>query len=76
MRPLAVVFYTSIMTTVICLFCAVMNSIIADCIGDISDLKKNPYCYYWVVLCLLFLGMAFICYVIDVIIKIKNHAKS
>jgi hypothetical protein len=75
MRPLALVFYTSITTTVICFFCAIINSLIADCIGDISDLKENPYCYYWIVLSCLFFGVAFICYIIDVIIKIKSQAK-
>ncbi|ANB66122.1 putative membrane protein (plasmid) [Anoxybacillus sp. B7M1] len=50
MRWGTLAFLTSLITAILCVFCAVINLIIADAVGDSTNYKINPYIYYWEVL--------------------------
>jgi hypothetical protein len=68
------VFLTSLISMILCIFCGVFNAIVAGVIGDPVDVDKNPYIRYWGVLVDVFFYITIGFAIIGIIAKIKNKS--
>lgn len=69
------VFLISLISMILCIFCAIFNAIVAGVIGDPVDVYKNPYIHYWGVLVDVFFYITIGCVIFRIIAKIKNKSR-